>query len=176
LQFVEFQLHGAEISPGANEAGNVPGDFRGLFQGPSRLFQLSLECEDDAQVLPAQRVVGINLKPSSVSSGSEIGLCLEAHELLTGDGVRARVVSMPCCELFDEQDQAYRDSVLPPAVTARVAVEAGIRQCWDRYLGLTGRFVGMSSFGASGPFDQLYDKFGITAANIVAEAKAALTK
>jgi transketolase len=111
-----------------------------------------------------------------IGTGSEIGLCLEAHELLTADGVKARVVSMPCCELFDEQDQAYRDSVLPPTVTARVAVEAGIRQSWDRYLGLAGRFVGMSSFGASGPVDQLYNKFGITAANIVAEAKAALAE
>jgi transketolase len=109
-----------------------------------------------------------------LGTGSEIGLCLEAHEQLTGEGIKTRVVSMPCCELFDEQDQAYRDSVLPPTVTARVAVEAGIRQSWDRYLGMAGRFVGMSSFGASGPVDQLYEKFGITAASIVAEAKAAL--
>jgi len=111
-----------------------------------------------------------------IGTGSEICLCLEARELLTADGIKARVVSMPCCELFDEQDQAYRDSVLPPTVTARVAVEAGIRQSWDRYLGLAGRFVGMSSFGASGPFDQLYNKFGITAANIVVEAKAVLAE
>jgi len=111
-----------------------------------------------------------------MGTGSEIAICLEAHEQLTGDGVKTRVVSMPCCELFDEQDQAYRDRVLPPTITARVAVEAGIRQSWDRYLGSAGQFVGMSSFGASSPFEQLYDKFGITAANIVAQAKAALAK
>jgi transketolase len=111
-----------------------------------------------------------------IGTGSEIGICLEAHQQLTKEGIKTRVVSMPCCELFDEQDGAYRDRVLPPNVTARVAVEAGIRQCWDRYLGFAGRFVGMSSFGASGPFEQLYEKFGITAANTVAEAKAALAK
>ncbi|MDP6468861.1 MAG: transketolase [Pirellulaceae bacterium] len=111
-----------------------------------------------------------------MGTGSEIRICLEAHQQLTDEGVKARVVSMPCCELFDEQDQAYRDSVLPPTVTARVAVEAGIRQSWDRYLGMSGRFVGMASFGASGPFDQLYDRFGITPANTVAQAKAALAK
>ncbi len=83
---------------------------------------------------------------------------------------------MPCWELFDAQDQAYRDSVLPPQVTARVAVEAGIRQGWDRYIGSRGRFVGMSGFGASGPFKQLYEHFGITAARVVAEAKAALAE
>lgn len=109
-----------------------------------------------------------------IGTGSEIGICLEAHEQLTADGIKSRVVSMPCCELFDEQAQPYRDSVLPPNVRARVAVEAGIRQCWDRYLGIDGRFVGMSSFGASGPFEQLYEKFGITPASVVAEAKAAL--
>lgn len=109
-----------------------------------------------------------------LGTGSEITLCLEAHEQLTADGIKTRVVSMPCCELFNEQDQAYRDAVLPPQVTARVAVEAGIRQSWDRYLGMAGRFVGMSSFGASGPFEQLYEKFGITTAKIVAAAKAAL--
>ena len=77
-------------------------------------------------------------------------------------------------ELFDEQDQAYRDSVLPPAVTARVAVEAGVRQGWDRYLGTGGRFVGMSSFGASAPFDELYEHFGITADNVSRVAKEAM--
>ncbi|HJN07700.1 MAG: transketolase [Pirellulaceae bacterium] len=111
-----------------------------------------------------------------MGTGSEISICLEAHQQLTDEGVKARVVSMPCCELFDEQDQPYRDSVLPPTVTARVAVEAGIRQSWDRYLGMSGRFVGMASFGASGPLDQLYDRFGITPANTVAQAKAALAK
>lgn len=111
-----------------------------------------------------------------LGTGSEIGLCLEAAERLNADGVKTRVVSMPCWQWFDEQDQAYRDSVLPPNVTSRVAVEAGIRQGWDRYLGTTGRFVGMSSFGASAPYKQLYEKFGITADAVVAEVKAATRK
>lgn len=109
-----------------------------------------------------------------IGTGSELSLCVEAQQQLAADGIAARVVSLPCWELFDEQDQAYRDSVLPPQVTARVAVEAGIRQGWDRYLGSCGRFVGMPGFGASGPFKQLYELFGITAARVVAEAKAAL--
>ena len=111
-----------------------------------------------------------------LGTGSEIGICLDAAEKLTADGLKTRVVSMPCWQWFDEQEQSYRDSVLPPSVTARVAVEAGIRQGWDRYLGSGGRFVGMSSFGASAPHTQLYEKFGITATAVVAEAKAAVGK
>ncbi|MDA1051921.1 MAG: transketolase [Planctomycetota bacterium] len=111
-----------------------------------------------------------------LGTGSEVPICLEAAEQLTADGVKVRVVSMPCWQWFDEQDQAYRDSVLPPSVTARVAVEAGIRQGWDRYIGSGGRFVGMSSFGASAPFEELYAHFGITAENVAAEAKAAAGK
>lgn len=111
-----------------------------------------------------------------MGTGSEVTICLQAAEQLAADGVNVRVVSMPCWLWFDEQDQAYRDSVLPPSVTARVAVEAGIRQGWDRYIGSAGRFVGMSSFGASAPFEELYAKFGITPENVAAEAKAAAGK
>ncbi len=111
-----------------------------------------------------------------MGTGSEVTICLAAAEQLAADGVKVRVVSMPCCEWFDDQDQAYRESVLPPSVTARVAVEAGIRQGWDRYIGSEGRFVGMSSFGASAPFEELYAHFGITAENVAAEAKAAAGK
>jgi transketolase len=81
---------------------------------------------------------------------------------------------MPCCELFDEQDQVYRDRVLPPDVTARVAVEAGVRLGWDRYLGNRGVFVGMDSFGASAPYQQLYEHFGITVDAVVKAAKSLL--
>ena len=77
---------------------------------------------------------------------------------------------MPCWELFNQQDKEYRDSVIPPGVTARVAVEAGIRQGWDAYIGIDGRFVGMDSFGASAPASVLYEHFGITADNVVAKA------
>jgi len=109
-----------------------------------------------------------------IGTGSEVSICLAAHEQLTATGVRSRVVSMPCTEWFDEQDQAYRDSVLPSNVSARVAVEAGVRQGWDQYLGAQGRFVGMSSFGASAPQQALYEHFGITADNVVAAARALL--
>lgn len=111
-----------------------------------------------------------------IGTGSEVPICLEAAAKLTADGVKVRVVSMPCWLWFDEQDQAYRDSVLPPSVTARVAVEAGIRQGWDRYIGTEGRFVGMSSFGASAPFEELYAHFGITAEHVAEEAKVAAGK
>lgn len=111
-----------------------------------------------------------------LGTGSEVPICVAAAEQLAADGVKVRVVSMPCWLWFDEQDQAYRDSVLPPSVTARVAVEAGIRQGWDRYIGSTGRFIGMSSFGASAPFEELYTHFGITPEHVAAEAKAATGK
>jgi transketolase len=106
-----------------------------------------------------------------LGTGSEVGLCLEAQKLLAADGIAARVVSMPCFELFDAQDAAYRDSVLPPSVTARVGVEAGIVQGWEKYLLSSGRFVGMTDFGASGPFETLYEHFGITAQAVVEQAK-----
>jgi transketolase len=110
-----------------------------------------------------------------IGTGSEVSLCLEACEQLTSEGVKARVVSMPSWELFDAQPVEYRDSVLPPGVTCRVAVEAGIEQGWHKYIGCSGRFVGMRSFGASAPYKQLYEHFGITVDNVVAEAKAALS-
>ncbi len=109
-----------------------------------------------------------------LGTGSEIGLCLAAQEKLAAEGIRARVVSMPCFELFDVQDAAYRESVLPSAVSARVGVEAGIVQGWEKYLGCRGQFVGMRDFGASGPFEELYTHFGITTDGVVAAAKASL--
>ena len=101
-----------------------------------------------------------------IGTGSEVGVCLAAEERLSADGKKVRVVSMPSWELFDQQDQAYRDSVLPPTLTARVAVEAGIEQGWQKYLGTAGRFVGLSGFGASAPAEELYEHFGITAENV----------
>ena len=111
-----------------------------------------------------------------IGTGTEVPICVAAYEKLTAEGIAARVVSMPCWELFDEQDQAYRDTVLPPRIAARVAVEAGIKQGWEKYIGPTGRFVGMTGFGASAPANVLYKHFGITPENVVAEAKAALGK
>ena len=107
-----------------------------------------------------------------MGSGSELGLCVEAAETLTAEGKKVRVVSMPCMDIFEQQDEAYQLEVLPPGVTHRVAVEAGIRMCWDRWIGLQGKFVGMTGFGASGPYDQVYEHFGINAAAVVAAAKS----
>ncbi len=109
-----------------------------------------------------------------IGTGSELSLCVESYEKLAAEGVAVRLVSMPCCELFDEQDEKYRASVLPPDVTARVAVEAGVEQGWRKYLGLEGRFVGMSSYGASGPAEELFPYFGLTVDNVVAQAKKLL--
>lgn len=104
-----------------------------------------------------------------LATGSEVAIALEARSRLQSEGVSAAVVSMPCWELFDAQDDKYRASVLVPG-GVRVGVEAALRFGWDRYLGERGGFVGMTGFGASGPAEKLYDLFGITAATVVAEA------
>lgn len=109
-----------------------------------------------------------------MASGSELSIAVDAADLLSKQGVQARVVSMPCFELFEDQDAAYKQSVLPREIAARVAVEAGIRQCWDRYLGHQGEFVGMHSYGASAPYATLYKKFGITAEDVASAAKKSM--
>lgn len=108
-----------------------------------------------------------------LATGSEVAIAQQAREQLQAQGVPTAVVSMPCCERFDEQEEAYRASVLAPG-SVRVAVEAAVRFGWDRYLGERGAFVGMRGFGASGPAEALYERFGITAANVVAQAKRLL--
>ena len=105
-----------------------------------------------------------------MGTGSEVQICIDAAEKLTANGKKVRVVSVPCWELFDDQSDEYRESVLPSNVTNRVACEAGIKMGWEKYLGAEGKFVGMDSFGASGPFEELYEKFGITADAIVSAA------
>ena len=97
-----------------------------------------------------------------IATGSEVGLALSARDELAGEGVRARVVSMPCSELFDRQPQAYRDEVLPPAIKARVAIEQASTLGWHRYVGDGGAIVGMHTFGASAPLKMLVEKFGFT--------------
>ncbi|MGE3885542.1 MAG: transketolase [Vicinamibacterales bacterium] len=106
-----------------------------------------------------------------MATGSEVSLCVAAHEELVASGVRSRVVSMPCWELFEEQDQPYRDLVLPPAVIARVAVEQASTFGWERYTGLAGRVIGMRSFGASAPLKALLTRFGFTVDAVVAAAR-----
>jgi transketolase len=106
-----------------------------------------------------------------IASGSEVILAVEAHEKLSADGVRSRVVSMPSWDIFEHQTQEYRDSVLPPDVTARVAIEQASTFGWERYVGLTGRVIGMHTFGASAPLKELQKKFGFEPYEIVAMAK-----
>jgi transketolase len=106
-----------------------------------------------------------------LATGSEVYLCVDAYERLAKEGIKARVVSMPCWELFEKQDQAYRDSVLPPNVTARVSVEMATTFGWSRYVGTAGHSIGMHSFGASAPLKDLQRHFGFTVDNIVAAAK-----
>jgi Transketolase len=106
-----------------------------------------------------------------MGTGSEVQLCVGAYEQLKAEGIKARVVSMPCCELFERQSEEYRASVLPPAVRARVAVEAGTTLGWRGYVGLDGRVVARREFGASAPLKELLKQFGFTVENVVAEAR-----
>jgi transketolase len=106
-----------------------------------------------------------------IGTGSEVALCVEAFEQLAREGIPARVVSMPSWELFEQQDQAYRDRVLPPGITARVSVEMGSVIGWDRYVGATGAKVGMHTFGSSAPLKDLLAKFGFTAEKVFAAAR-----
>jgi transketolase len=111
-----------------------------------------------------------------LASGSEVGLCVSAFEKLTADGIKARVVSMPSWELFEKQDAAYKESVLPASVTARVSVEMESVFGWDRYVGPKGKIIGMRSFGASAPLKDLLKKFGFEVENVVAAVKDVLGK
>jgi len=109
-----------------------------------------------------------------IATGSEVGITVEAADKLASAGTKVRVVSMPSTDAFDKQDAAYRESVLPKAVTARVAVEAGIADYWFKYVGLNGAIVGMHSFGESAPADLLFKEFGFTVDNVVAQAQSLL--
>ncbi len=109
-----------------------------------------------------------------IATGSEVGITVEAADKLAAAGTKVRVVSLPSTDVFDKQDEAYRESVLPKAVTARVAVEAGIADYWYKYVGLNGAIVGMNSFGESAPAEQLFKEFGFTVDNVVAKAQALL--
>jgi len=110
-----------------------------------------------------------------IASGSEVGLAVEAHELLAAEGIRSRVVSMPSWALFEQQTAEYRESVLPASVTARVAIEQASTFGWERYVGATGAIVGMSSFGASAPLKELQRTFGFTPDAVADAARAQLT-
>jgi transketolase len=111
-----------------------------------------------------------------MGTGSEVHLCVEAYEKLKSEGIKARVVSMPSWELFEQQDAAYRESVFPSAVTARVSVEMASTFGWERYVGTKGKMIGMHSFGASAPLKDVLKKFGFLTENVVAAAKQVLGK
>jgi transketolase len=114
-----------------------------------------------------------------LASGSEVALCIEAYEKLHAEGIRARVVSMPSWELFEHycrEHPDYREQVLPDAVTARVSVEQGTTLGWARYVGRHGHSIGMETFGASAPLKELQKKFGFVRENVVAAAKAQITR
>lgn len=105
-----------------------------------------------------------------ISTGSEVSICLVAYERLKSDGISARLVSMPCRELFENQDERYRNEVLPPAIENRIVVEAASPLGWERYAGSSGIIIGMNQFGASAPYKELYAKFGFTSENIAMNA------
>ncbi len=109
-----------------------------------------------------------------IASGSEVSLAVDAHEKLLAEGIRSRVVSMPSWDIFDLQTQEYRDSVLPPKMKARVAVEQASTFGWERYVGTSGRVIGMKTFGASAPLKELQRKFGFEPDGVVAAAKEQL--
>jgi transketolase len=111
-----------------------------------------------------------------LATGSEVSLALEAHERLAAEGVRSRVVSMPCWRLFEQQPRAYREAVLPPSVSARVAVEQASALGWDRYVGPSGQALTMSRFGASAPFAKLQQKFGFTVENLFKVTRSILAE
>jgi transketolase len=109
-----------------------------------------------------------------IASGSEVSLAVGAHETLLAEGIRSRVVSMPSWDIFEQQSQEYRDSVLPPAISARVAIEQASTFGWERYVGLSGRTIGMKTFGASAPLKELQRKFGFEPERVVEAVKELL--
>jgi transketolase len=109
-----------------------------------------------------------------IATGSEVQLALGAHETLSGEGVRSRVVSLPCWEIFDRQDQSYRDQVLPPGPAVRLAIEEASTMGWERYVGSDGTIVGMHTFGQSAPFKDVEKEFGFTPDQIADVARKAV--
>ncbi len=150
--------------------------------GPSCLVfsrqNLPHQPRDEGQVLDIARG-GYVLSDSAgtpdlilIATGSEVGLAVQAKAVLEGEGIKVRVVSMPSTDVFDRQDAAYQESVLPKSVRKRVAIEAGTADFWRKYVGLDGAVIGMTTFGASAPADKLFKHFGFTVEHVVAAAKA----
>jgi transketolase len=188
------QLASARAVPGLSvfrpaDANEVAETYRVVMSRPDRpavivLSRQNIPTLDRTGLGPASGVArgGYVLKDAAggkpdcilIGTGSELPICLDAAAALAAEGVQARVVSLPSWDLFAEQDSAYRESVLPAAVGARVGCEAACGFGWEKWLGDRGIFVGMNSFGASAPADKLYAHFGITATAVAAAAKRAL--
>jgi transketolase len=133
-------------------------DVERIHEGVAHGGYILADCEGTPQVI-------------LLSSGSEVHIAHDAYKKLMADGVKARVVSLPSWELFDKQDAAYKESVLPAKVTARVSIEAGVTQGWDRYVGSAGTTIGIDHFGASAPYEVIYEKFGLTPEAVIDAAK-----
>ncbi|GAB2631013.1 transketolase [Nocardioides ginkgobilobae] len=141
--------------------GTVDGERWGSAEGVERGGYVLLDSDGEPEVV-------------LIATGSEVQIAVEARRVLAEAGVAARVVSMPCVEWFEEQDQAYRDMVLPPQVKARVSVEAGVKQGWREYVGDAGRIVSIDHYGASADYQRLYTEFGMTAQAVVDAAHSSI--
>ena len=141
--------------------GTVDGERWGSAEGVERGGYVLLDSDGEPEVV-------------LIATGSEVQIAVEARRVLAGAGVAARVVSMPCVEWFEDQDQAYRDMVLPPQVKARVSVEAGVKQGWREYVGDAGRIVSIDHYGASADYQRLYTEFGMTAQAVVDAARSSI--
>jgi transketolase len=151
----------------ARGEGDAEGDTFGSTAGVARGGYVLAEASRDGQSADAQVIL--------IGTGSEVQLAVQAREALQGEGIATRVVSMPCVEWFTKQDPAYRDAVLPPAVKARVSVEAGLALGWKEFVGDAGRSISLEHFGASADYKRLFQEFGITAEAVAAAAKESLT-
>ena len=147
----------------ARGEGAAEGDTFASTAGVAKGGYVLAEASKDGATVPARVLL--------IATGSEVHLAVQAREALQADGIPTRVVSMPCVEWFNQQDAAYRESVLPEAVTARVSVEAGLALGWKEFVGDAGRSISLEHFGASADYKRLFTEFGITAAAVVAAAK-----
>jgi transketolase len=150
----------------ARGTGQADGDTFGSTAGVEKGGYVLAEASKDGNTVEAQVIL--------IGTGSEVQLAVNAREALQAEGIPTRVVSMPCVEWFNKQDAAYRDAVLPPAVKARVSVEAGLALGWKEFVGDAGRSVSLEHFGASADYKRLFQEFGITAEAVAAAAKESL--
>ncbi|MFF1383392.1 transketolase [Arthrobacter sp. NPDC058288] len=150
----------------ARGEGDAEGDTFGAVSGVAKGGYVLAEASKDGKTADAQVIL--------IGTGSEVQLAVNAREALQAEGIPTRVVSMPCVEWFNKQDAAYRDAVLPPAVKARVSVEAGLALGWKEFVGDAGRSISLEHFGASADYKRLFQEFGITAEAVAAAAKESL--